>query len=120
MEPKDAKGENKEIKYEDLSEEQKSIICNGCGGKGGFVKPPHAVFFETSCNHHDYGYYKGCKERDRIACDRKLKQAMYKDCKRLPWYKQIRYLPWCDLYYKAVRLFGSQFFYYAAEKRYPT
>ncbi len=32
-------------KYEDLTPEEKKEICNGCGGKGGWIKPPHAVFF---------------------------------------------------------------------------
>jgi hypothetical protein len=99
-------------KYEDLSEQLKELICNGCGGKGSIVTPPHAIFFETSCNHHDYGYFKGGTKVDRKHCDLKLREAMYKDCKKLPWYKKLRYLPWCELYYRAVRMFGHKFFCY--------
>ena len=47
------------MKYEELDVKQKAYICNGCGGKGGFVKPPYRIFFNASCNHHDYGFWKG-------------------------------------------------------------
>lgn len=104
-------------KYEDLIREQKEEICNGCGGKGGKISPPYAIFFETSCNHHDYGYWKGCTEKDRQECDNKLFQAMRKDCRRLSWFKRLLYRPWCNLYYKAVRLQGKKYFYYADKKR---
>ncbi len=67
-------------KYEDLTPEEKKEICNGCGGKGGWIKPPHRVFFEASCNHHDYGYWKGCTEEDRKKCDKKFYGATVKDC----------------------------------------
>lgn len=103
--------------YEDLTSEEKKMICNGCGGKGSFIRPPHGVFFKASCNHHDYGYWKGCTEADRFKCDYSFYEAMLQDCNRLPWYLYLRYRPWCWAYYHAVRLFGGKFFYYADEKR---
>ena len=102
-------------RYEDLTQEEKEEICNGCGGKGGIVTPPHAIFFETSCNHHDYGYYKGTTEKDRKRCDKNLRTAMNKDCSKLPWYKWLRYRPWCELYYLGVRSVGWKFFNYDKE-----
>jgi hypothetical protein len=104
-------------KYEDLTPEEKELICNGCGGKGGFVKPPHALFFAASCNHHDYGYWKGCVESDREDCDLKFYEAMIEDCKTLNWFEWLRYRPWAYFYYKAVRMFGDKYFHYAYEKR---
>lgn len=104
-------------KYEDLTPEEKKTICNGCGGKGGWIKPPHAVFFEASCDHHDYGYWKGCTEEDREQCDKKFYGATVKDCSGLPWYQYIRYRPWCWGYYVAVRNFGKKYFYYADKQR---
>jgi len=105
--------------YEDLTEYQKDMICNGCGGKGGWVKPPHAAFFKTSCNHHDYGYWKGCTEEFRKACDKKLRSSMAADCKRLSIIKKIRYIPWCELYYLAVRIKGKSFFHYGYRQQDP-
>ena len=109
----------KRIKWEDIPYDVRAEISNGCGGKGSFIKPPLAVFFKTCCDHHDYGYAVGCTEADRLKADIKLKEMMQKDCKRLPWYKQILYRPWCRLYYYAVRLGGKKYFYYGPMKHYP-
>ena len=97
-------------KFEDLTLEERVKICNGCGGKGGWVTPPRALFFEDECNHHDYGYWKGGSKAQRKVCDLKLKSAMIKACKKLTWIKWIRYRPWCNLYYRAVRISGSKYF----------
>lgn len=107
------------IPYEDLTPGERQEICNGCGGKGGLVKPPHRIFFQASCDHHDYGYWKGCTEADRKNADQMLYKMMKKDVATLPWYNKIRYRPWCWLYYVAVRGIGRKFFYYGKEKRYP-
>jgi len=107
------------IPYELLTKEQKEEICNGCGGKGGWIKPPLKAFFITSCNHHDYGYWCGVTESDRKGCDDGLLVSMTKDCTSLPWYKFILYYPWCLLYYVGVRKVGNNFFYYGKVKRYP-
>ena len=107
------------VPYEDLTPAQRQEICNGCGGKGGIVKPPHRIFFRTSCNHHDYGYWKGCTEADRKAADQMLRKKMNEDVATLPWLKRIRYRPWCWVYYMAVRAAGGRFFHYADKKRYP-
>jgi len=77
------------------------------------------VFFEASCNHHDYGYWKGGSSTDRLLADEGLRQAMIKDCTKLPWYKWLRYRPWCEAYYQGVRLCGGKFFHYSPVKRFP-
>jgi len=105
------------MKYDHLSPTQRNEICNGCGGKGGLIKPPHRIFFETSCNKHDFSYYLGCTEKDRLKADKGFYQAMKQDCESLPWYQYARYRPWCWVYYKAVRRFGRKFFYYGDKKR---
>jgi len=53
------------MKYEYLTEKQKAYICNGCGAKSGFVRPPKKIFFKASCNHHDHGHWKGGSEWQR-------------------------------------------------------
>lgn len=107
------------VPYKLLTPEQKKEICNGCGGKGSWVKPPLSVFYDTSCNHHDYGYWCGACEEDRLKDDTKLREMMRKDCARLPWYKQALYRPWCLFYYQAVRAKGDNYFYWGKEKRWP-
>jgi len=106
------------VKYEDLTADQRREVCNGCGGKGGWIKPPHRIFFETSCNHHDYGYSCGGTEQDRIRSDNTLYRLMLFDCETLPWWKRLMYRPWCEAYYIGVRLAGGKFFYYG-QKRWP-
>lgn len=106
------------VKYEDLPKEIKIEICNGCGGKGGIIVPPHALFYYTSCNHHDYGYGCGGAWKDRLKSDRGLIEAMRKDCASLPLELKLRYRPWCELYYLGVRVVGWKFFYYG-QKRWP-
>jgi len=105
--------------FEALTPKEKRQICNGCGGKGGWIKPPHQAFFEASCDHHDYGYWKGCTEAARLNCDKSFYQAMKQDCESLPWYQWIRYRPWCWIYYRAVRCFGKKYFNYGNENRDP-
>lgn len=107
------------IPYELLTPEQKGEICNGCGAKGCWVRPPVAVFYKASCNHHDYGYWQGVTEKDRKNSDKELKRNMKKDCGRLPWWRYALYRPWCQLYYHAVRLGGKPAFYWGAKKRWP-
>lgn len=104
-------------KYSELTPEQKRSICNGCGGKGGFVKPPHRAFFKTSCNHHDYKYWQGGTKKDRAIADKLLYSAMVEDCSTLPLIGYLRYRPWCWAYYLAVRAFGWKFFSFSAVKR---
>lgn len=107
------------IPYELLTDEQKKEICNGCGGKGSWLKPPLRAFFDTDCDHHDYGYWCGNTEKIRKACDVRLMLGMSKDCTELPWYKFIFYYPWCVGYYWMVRRCGKVFFYWGKKKRWP-
>lgn len=106
------------VPYEALTAEMRKEICNGCGGKGGIVKPPHRVFFRASCDHHDYAYSCGGGPAARLRADKMLYRLMMKDCDSLPWFKRMRYRPWCWAYYQGVRLAGNIFFY-PGRKRWP-
>ena len=107
------------IPYELLTIEQKKEICNGCGGKGSWIKPPLKAFFKTDCDHHDYGYWCGVTEKERKNNDVNLMLFMSKDCTTLPWWKFLFYYPWCVIYYLAVRRCGKGYFYWGKEKRWP-
>jgi len=102
------------VKYEDLTDIDKAILgLNGCGSKS--FRVPN-FFFEADCNHHDYGYWIGCTEADRKICDDKFYEAMKRDVARLPWYKKFHYIT-AYIFYLAVRLNGSRYFWYGDEKR---
>ena len=100
------------LRYKDLNSYQKKLICNGCGVKGGWIKPPDFLF-HASCNHHDFRYWRGCTEADRKNADDSFYKWMKVDVSESKWYLKPYYhfLAWT--YYKAVRLFGKKYFNYS-------
>ena len=100
------------LRYKDLTDTQKQAICNGCGGKGGFINPPEFLF-HASCNHHDFRYWRGCTEADRKDADDSFYKWMKVDVSESKLYLKPYYhfLAWS--YYKAVRLFGKKYFNYS-------
>ena len=59
---------------------------------------------------HDYNYAVGGTEADRRWADWGFYQAMVKDTKRLPWWRQpgARFNAW--IFYRLVRWFGKKNF----------
>lgn len=105
-----------ELKYSDLAEDEKALICNGCGGKGGWVKPPQFMF-HASCNHHDFGYWKGGTDADRKDCDVKFLQAMIGDAAILDGlHRRLWHYVMAFAYYLAVRRCGGKFFNYGPKR----
>lgn len=104
------------LKYSDLTDEQKEIICNGCGGKSGWLNPPEFLF-SASCNQHDFYYWRGGTEDDRLEADNAFYEAMLSDIQNyVVWYKRWSYKLIAYAYYKSVRLFGKKFFQYGTMK----
>jgi hypothetical protein len=68
--------------------------------------------FEASCNIHDDYYNKGGNEIDRKIADVYLFEYMKQDIKKLPVIKQPYFYMWVLLYYWAVRIYGTKYFYY--------
>jgi endogenous inhibitor of DNA gyrase (YacG/DUF329 family) len=99
------------IHYRDLTEEQKAVICNGCGPKGGWVPVPE-FFCHASCNHHDFKYWVGGTKDDREKADLEFLEAMLVDAGDDPAKQTIAFTYWM-----AVRLFGSFCFYYTDQPR---
>lgn len=106
------------LKYNQLNKHQKEFIANGCGGKGGWINPPEFLF-HTSCNHHDFRYWRGCTEEDRKKTDEEFYKWMKKDIQeyKLSFFKILHYKLWAWTYYKAVRFAGKKFFYYASKQK---
>ena len=91
-------------------------IANGCKGKGSLLNPPDFIFM-ASCNHHDFNYWIGHTGKDRKKADRQFYKAMLIDANEHPWYKRCVYKSLAWVYYQAVRLFASSYFYYADQER---
>ena len=104
------------LRYRDLTPEQKAEICNGCGGKGGFIDPPEFLF-HASCNQHDFYYWRGGTEEDREKVDNAFYRYMQLDiANEDSRIKRIYYEVLAYLYYKAVRVFGKRYFSYGKQK----
>lgn len=100
------------LRWTDLSPLDRALICSGCGGKGGLVPVPD-FRFEASCNRHDFYYWRGGGELDRLRADQGFLQAMLRDAgesERLGRRILNRALAWT--YYWAVRACGWRFFHY--------
>ena len=105
-----------DLRYDELSCEERAVICNGCGRKGGWLDPPDWIFV-ASCDRHDASYWIGCTEADRKRADQGFLSAMLEDASRAPWWSRnwYRFVAWT--YYRAVRWFGASAFYYGPRKR---
>ena len=99
------------IRYADLTEAQKTLICNGCGPKGGWVPVPDFLF-HASCDHHDFNYWLGHTEGDRRKADHQFLVAMLKDAGDDEALQTLAITYWL-----AVRVFGGACFHYAAKER---
>jgi hypothetical protein len=84
-------------------------ILNGCGPQSWKGRGPNWLF-KACCFIHDYNYAAGGTEADRRWADWGFYQAMVKDTKRLPWWRQpgARFNAW--IFYRMVRWFGKKNF----------
>lgn len=104
------------FKYSYLTDEQIAFIANGCGGKGGLIKPPDFLFL-ASCKKHDFYYWRGCSEKLRKIYDGKFYKFMLEDIANARWYLKPHYHVWAYAYYKFVRLGGKKYFYYGLKMK---
>jgi hypothetical protein len=104
------------LRFADLRPDQVSMICNGCGAKGGWFNPPDWIF-EADCNRHDFAYWRGGDEAARRKADRGFYEAMQADASRLPVYDRWLGHLAAWTYYRAVRAFGAKHFHYAPTPR---
>lgn len=105
------------LKFSDLTDKQKNILCNGCGPKAwGGLQPPQFIFV-ASCDQHDFYYWRGGIEEDRKKADREFYAAMLTDVKNASWYKKPHYHIWAGAYYLAVRVGGGLAFTYLDKTR---
>lgn len=100
----------KPLVYENLTAEEAEVLTNGCGGKGGWFRPPPYVF-TLDCNRHDLEYWIGGTREDRKAADRRFYDRMVERIWKVAWYRWpwLRGAAW--RYHTAVRLFGDKYFH---------
>lgn len=116
--------------YSDLTPQQKEYICNGCGGKGGWIKPPDFIFL-ASCNHHDFKFWLGHTLEHFYKANKDFYTWMKKDIESIAFYKdgmnwiertisiskvtikKSHYHIWAYAYYQAVNIGGKKYFHFA-------
>ena len=104
------------LRYSKLTDRQKDIITNGCGGKGMGFKPPQ-FFFKASCNHHDFYYWRGGTEADRKHADSMFFLAMREDADRGNNIFAVTGNKLAAIfYYLAVRIGGRKYFSFGEMK----
>jgi len=103
------------LKWRHLTPEQRRAVSNGCGGKGSWVPVPDFLF-TASCNIHDFHYWRGGDEADRLKADFEFYQAMLVDAADASWWRRgwDRGLAW--LYYRAVRAWAQDYFHYGSRR----
>lgn len=120
------------VRYNDLTETDKQRcrevrIINGCGPKIGWVNwlVPDVVFglhIEEDCDHHDFNYWLGHTEADRVKADWQFYERLRGRARRKTeswWWRWMRpiYYTAAWAYYRAVRWLGAKFFYYGPSER---
>lgn len=104
--------ESIELHFHHLTPFEVKCICNGCGGKGGKIDPPEFLF-NASCNQHDFYYWRGGNESDRLKADIMFYNEMKADAKdETKLVKRLLYIAMAFVYYRAVRRAGKKFFNY--------
>jgi hypothetical protein len=109
--------ESLRVRFNDLTPQERSIICNGCGPKGGIVPVPDFIF-TACCDHHDFNYWLGCREIQRKKADLQFYREMVRDaCRARDNKTRAKFNRIALVYYCAVRLFGRFCFHYADQQR---
>ena len=103
------------LRYSSLTKDNKQAICNGCGGKGGWINPPEFLF-HASCNQHDFYYWRGGNKHDRGTADKLFYKFMREDCNTQAWYKIPLAHAVALTYFVAVRIAGKKYFNYGEMK----
>lgn len=100
------------LKFRDLTALEVDVLCNGCGKKGGGIPVPEFKF-TASCNQHDFNYWQGGTEADRVKADYQFYESMCVDARfkangdKRNRFVRAYYTTLAYIYYKAVRLCGG-------------
>jgi hypothetical protein len=103
-------------KFRELTAAEIKKVCNGCGAKGGWIKPPDFIY-EDSCQHHDYNYYLGFTEEHRKKADKQFYEDMRRQIKEVNILRRPALHVVAYGYYRAVRWYGEDSFYYGDKEQ---
>lgn len=100
--------------YTQLTPQEKSEICNGCGAKGGIPVPRtfYGLDISEACNIHDYRYFMGeTWDEKRFADDEFLKNlnSIIDSTNSFKFLTALRKMRAYE-YVTAVRLWGDKAF----------
>jgi len=95
------------VRYSQLTDDEKKIVCNGCGTKLTYKIIPD-LFFEADCNQHDFYYKRGGDAFDRMEADVMFYAHMLKSIndKYAHWYQKIFAFSIATVYFIVVRVLG--------------
>lgn len=101
--------------YMELDDAERFVICNGCGAansKFDFIPDTlYGLSIKEACYRHDYAYYVGKTEADKIAADKQFLNNMLAIIEAkgglLKWLRSWRAMT----YYNAVRDKGHKAFW---------
>lgn len=99
------------LNFSELTPFQKKSIVNIVENKKGLFNPPSFIPI-VHYNEHDFLYWIGGTELDRIDADNNLYNIMICITKQCVWWKQPLYRYMSYLYYKDIRFNGKKFFFY--------
>jgi len=98
------------LSYYKLTKEQKAILCNGWGPKGGGAVVPE-LFLHEPCDRHDFDYWVGGSILDRLKADWRLLRSGMRKAKWNPAMNAA-----AMVYFTAVRLCGVICFHYGKKR----
>jgi hypothetical protein len=110
--------------FDFLTPRQVAILTNGCGGKGGTLRPPQFMWGTDACSRHDYAYWIGGDESDRHAANVAFLENMKAEadqvangkCWGFRWLYRHFFYGMADVYYEAVEKWGRDYFSYGVKK----
>jgi len=101
------------IRFKDMTDEMlKAIHCGGCGARGSWFNPPDFCFGKP-CLQHDFHYWRGANEDDRLQADNAFLRFMRRTIKTKAWWRRPALHMTAWLYYKGVRAGGDDSFHFA-------
>ncbi len=101
--------------YKRATPEERASRCNGCGtkGLGGWLVPDTlwGLDITEACNIHDWDYWEGRTEEDKINADSRFLDNMLKVIQEGTWILRPIRRARAMLYYSAVRDGGDAAFW---------
>jgi hypothetical protein len=97
------------IRFRDLTPEQLAFVWNGFGSQQFSYNPPSFCFLDAS-KFHDFGYYRGGNELDRLAIEFRFLKECLNAC--VSSKENYKYIPIAFIYFIILLFVGPFVFEY--------